>query len=144
MIQKAVEKDYDKFPEIVENDGFSHPNKFSLDWVYNRIKLGDEFYVYFDGKIKGFMCFQPEFSNNSRLHFISVLKQEQGKGIGTTLVEKAVELTRKLGKTKLYLYVHQKNKKAIDFYIKKGFCFSGIFLDKYGESEHALLMRRDI
>ena len=34
------------------------------------------------------------------------------------------------------------NKKAINFYLKHEFDFSGIFLDKYGEGENALLMMK--
>jgi ribosomal protein S18 acetylase RimI-like enzyme len=73
-----------------------------------------------------------------------VLKEEQGKGIGSQLLEEAETMTRNHSKNKLYLYVHQKNKQAINFYFKHDFNFSGIFLDKYGEGEHALLMCKNL
>lgn len=125
--------------------GFKHPNKLNLDWIKNRLALGDRFCIFeSEGKILGFMCFQPDFSQGSRLHFISVLKEEQGKGVGSALIEEAEKFTRNHGKNRLYLYVHQKNKKALRFYLKHGFDFSGIFLDKYGKGENALLMVKDL
>lgn len=142
MIRKAEKTDFEKMIEIAKNDGFEHPDMPNLDWIKSRIKLGDEFYVY--GNVLGFICFQPQFSRGSRLHFISVMKSEQGKGIGGSLVSYVGGLTRKFGKNKLYLYVHQKNQKAIDFYLKHKFAFAGIFLDKYGEKEHALLMCKEV
>ncbi len=145
MIRKAQEKDFSELLKIAMNDGFKHPNEMSLEWVNTRIKRGDEFYVYENERgVVGFICFQQQFSKGCRLHFISVMKEEQGKGIGTALVEKTKLLTRDLGKDKLYLYVYQDNKKAFNFYMKHGFNFSGIFLDKYGEGEHAFLMCSNI
>ena len=145
MIREAKEKEYEELVKIAENDGFEHPNKLNLEWIKKRVNQGDEFYVFSeDSKIIGFVCFQPDFARGSKLHFISVLREEQGKGVGKKLVEKIEELTRNLGKNKIYLYVHQKNKKAIDFYLKNDFHFSGIFLDKYGEGEHALLMCKNL
>lgn len=144
QIREAVEKDFQELVEIAENDGFKHPNKMTVDWIKKRCLAGDRFYVFEQASILGFICFQPEFSLGSRLHFLSVKKDEQGKGAGSALLEEAEKMTRNHGKNKLYLYVHQKNKKAIGFYLKHEFDFSGIFLDKYGDGENALLMVKEL
>jgi len=166
LLREATEADFEEIVEISKSDGFEHPNTPTLEWVKNRCVLGDRFYVYVGdapkscisehsenqtkkpedfrgeelGDIKGFICFQPKFARGSRLHFLSVSQSEQGKGIGSALLEEAEKMSRNHEKNLIYLYVHQKNKKAVNFYLKQGFNFSGIFLDKYGEGENALLM----
>jgi ribosomal-protein-alanine N-acetyltransferase len=145
MIREAEEKEYGELIRIAEEDGFEHPRKINLLWIQNRSILGDRFYLYEENnKILGFVCFQPEFSNGSRLHYISVRKSEQGKGVGSALLEEVEKMTVKHEKSKLYLWVHQKNKQAIKFYLKHDFDFAGIFINKYGEGENALLMCKEL
>lgn len=141
MIKEVDEKDFFQLIEVSSSDGFEHPKSITLAWIQNRIMLGDRFYAFYENnKILGFVCFQPQFSSGSRLHYLSVRQDEQGRGIGSVLLEEAEKLARNHSKNKLYLWVHQKNKKALAFYLKHGFDFSGIFLDKYGEGGNALLM----
>ena len=162
-IREANIKDFPELMKISGEDGFEHPRKVSLLWMQNRYIYGDRFYLFEasteksddslslshkkcaqDGKILGFICFQPQFSDGSRLHFIAVRKSEQGKGVGTALIEEAEKMTQHHEKKKLYLWVHEKNKNAIRFYLKHEFDFSGIFLNKYGEGENALLMVKEL
>lgn len=144
-IREANVKDFLELVKISEEDGFEHPRKVSLLWMQNRYISGDRFYLFEENnKILGFVCFQPQFSDGSRLHYISVRKGEQGAGIGTALIEEVENMTRNHEKKKLYLWVHQRNRKAIGFYFKHDFDFAGIFLDKYGKGEHALLMCKEL
>ncbi len=92
-----------------------------LDPAYWQSKVSDmrsiyipnsETYVYErDGEISGFISLQ-----DNRIEALFVSPQNQGKGIGTALMEHT-----KLRKNKLVLSVYQENTRSIMFYRKNGF-----------------------
>jgi Acetyltransferases len=62
---------------------------------------------------------------------IYALQQAIGKGIGSALMQHAIDVAMELHKQVLWLGVWEKNKKAIDFYHRWGF-------EKFGEHEFVL------
>ena len=141
-IIQTDEKDFPAMIEIAKNDGFSHPNQLNTDWLKKRLSEGDIFFI--TEEKNGFVSLQKKFASGAKLHFLSVKKQAQHKGIGTALIKKIEEETKKLGFKKLFLYSHQKNFDAIRFYTKLQFYVDGIFIDKYGPGQNAILMCKDL
>lgn len=144
-IREATEKDFQVMVEIAKNDGYMHPNKLNLEWLNKRKGEGDLFFIAeFNGKEVGFVVLQKKFAIGSKLHFLSVKEEFQHKGVGAVLVKKAEEETKKLGNKKIFLYTHYKNFNAIRFYSKNDYYVNGVFIDKYGVGENAILMCRDL
>ncbi len=61
-------------------------------------------------------------------------------GVGSKLLEHAENFARRMGARQLYCTVAAPNKKALHFFIKKGFCVTGTAKDHYkqGIDEHML------
>ena len=55
------------------------------------------------------------------LYSLTVLPQHRRKGLGTSLVNKAMEELKKLGCLKANLQIYSDNKEVVDFYKKIGF-----------------------
>lgn len=146
VIREAKEGDFPIMVDIVKNDGFPHPLPTTLEWLLKHRQAGDRFFVV-DGTDKkpiGFASLQEKFASGAELHYLAVRKEHHHKGIGTALVKKIENEAKAIGKSRLYLYTHQKNFEAIRFYSKLDFYVVGIFIDKYASGENALLLCRDL
>lgn len=74
-----------------------------------------------DKKLIGFVCIYPNADENfgSLIDNLHVAENQQGKGIGACLLQKAAEWIKAHTKSpKLYLWVLEKNAKAYNFYLK--------------------------
>ncbi len=126
----AFEKDND--PE----DFVTYVNEaFSIETLKRQLENKDAFFyfVYSDDELVGYFKInqnraQTELKDTSSLELerIYVLPEHQGKNIGGLIVQKVVELAKKMGKRMLWLGVWEHNHDAIRFYQKKGF-------EKFGE-----------
>ncbi|UUX32776.1 GNAT family N-acetyltransferase [Fundicoccus culcitae] len=56
---------------------------------------------------------------------IYLLKETKGKGFGRTLIEKAEEIARENGKSKIWLGVWEHNQSALRFYERMGYVIVG-------------------
>lgn len=120
MIRDLKQKDIDKVMEIwLESTIKAHdfmPEKYWQD-NYNAVKdiyiPQSKTYVYEEGEeIKGFIS----ILNDDFIGALFVSPNEQGKGIGSKLIEYA---NAKFNNLKLAVY--KQNQKSVGFYIKKGF-----------------------
>ena len=120
MIRDLKQKDIDKVMEIwLESTIKAHdfiPEKYWQD-NYNAVKdiyiPQSKTYVYEEGEeIKGFIS----ILNDDFIGALFVSMNEQGKGIGSKLIEYA---NAKFDNLKLAVY--KQNQKSVGFYIKKGF-----------------------
>ena len=90
----------------------------------NKFAANAEFYTAFDGDLPlGFIAF---YCNDleSRTAFISMIivcNNSQGLGVGSKLLNNSITACKKQNFEAIKLEVDKKNKKAIDFYEKKGF-----------------------
>lgn len=76
---------------------------------------------------------------------IYIIKKFQGQGLGSVLVNKAIEIAALRGKQYIWLGVWEKNKKAISFYTGKGFYKMGTHSFFMGEEEQTdYIMRKDL
>lgn len=110
------------------------------------------FFLYADGILSGYIKLN-EAQAQSDLHADDSLELEriyvsgeaQGKGLGSYLMEKAVETARQKGKRYLWLGVWEKNAKALSFYQKHGFYPVGTHVFMIGEDHQTdFIMRRDL
>ncbi|MBW7457990.1 GNAT family N-acetyltransferase [Paenibacillus sepulcri] len=65
------------------------------------------------------------FESTAEISAIYLLKEYQGSGYGTRLLDWAVERLKELGYIKVILWVLQENKAAIGFYERRSFEFDG-------------------
>ena len=94
--------------------------------------LLDSVYVYDDGVVKGMICVKDD--SISKFFVEPVL---QGQGIGAQLLSYVLEHT-----SARRLWVLEKNPRAIAFYQRHGFTFSGKKMPEDGTDEYLLEMVR--
>ncbi|QKX07097.1 GNAT family N-acetyltransferase [Aquimarina sp. TRL1] len=76
---------------------------------------------------------------------IYILSIYQGRGYGSKLLDKAVEIAKTAGVKNIWLGVWEKNLKAINFYQKNGFVVFHTHIFKLGDEEQTdLLMKKVI
>ncbi len=117
------------FKDILEKDQID----YMLDWMYNLKTLEEEvmtgilyYIVKENGVAKGFLGVEPNYPDADflRVHKIYVLPEEHGKGLGRTLINKAIDLAFDLDLHTIHLNVNRFNK-AIEFYKHCGFEITG-------------------
>ncbi len=147
MIRQAVKNDASRIAEILiftkrmnyrrifQNDlvSFGEMQVYPLakDYIDNPDKLKG-IWVYEDGIVKGMMHIQE-----NRIEELYVDSFFENQGIGTELMEFAIE---RMGCNSLW--VLEKNTKAIHFYKKHGFLFTGERRLQEGTTEFLLEMGR--
>lgn len=93
-------------------------------------------------KIAGFIVLlYRKNTTGLRIYSLAVSSEYRGKNYGKQLIDKAVQLAVKSGKTFLYLEVNENNQRAIQLYQKKGFQLTGKRKKYYRDGSDALLMR---
>lgn len=159
LIRKAEERDlpaviYINRSELPEN----YPYSFFEYVLRNNPTL---FYVAdVNGKIVGYVMAQLEeggryilltsmpeiFKEGKVVHLLSiaVLKDYQGRGIGSLLLQRIIESARKLGARRIYLEVRVSNERAQRLYKKFGFRVFARLSTYYMDGEDAYLMVKDL
>jgi ribosomal protein S18 acetylase RimI-like enzyme len=102
---------------------------YMLDWMYHKTILeknyddGHLFYAYFENNLAiGFLAIQVNLleGKSLKIHKLYVLPNQQGKGVGYKLIQKAIEIAKKLDQKNVFLNVNRFNQ-AVDFYKRVGF-----------------------
>ncbi|MCE4606729.1 MAG: ribosomal protein S18-alanine N-acetyltransferase [Desulfurococcales archaeon] len=133
----------------------NYPTFFYYD-VYRN--WGDVFLVAVcDGRIVGYIMNRIETKINKNSLFlwktykvghvisIAVLPEYRNKGIGSTLLTRAIELMKKnYGVKKVYLEVRVSNEGAIRLYNKFGFQIEDVIPHYYRDGEDAYLMEKEL
>jgi diamine N-acetyltransferase len=136
------------------NDTFKDMNtpsnmKAYLDEAFDINKLQDElsnsnslfYFLYADEVLAGYLKLN-EYKAQSDIHDpqsieierIYVAKEFHGKGLGSTLLNNAIEIAYMRKKSYIWLGVWEKNDKALQFYKRNGF---------YSISKHSFFMGDD-
>lgn len=133
MIRKAGNMDISRIAEILiftkrttyrpifKNDNVS----FNEMQVLNEIeKLSqpsalDNIYVYDDGIVKAMVKIE-DIGEKTKVSEFFVDPLFQGEGIGTKILNNVIEKSKEV-----FLYVLDKNERAIRFYVKMGFKYTG-------------------
>ena len=147
------------------SDTFGHMNtpsnmKAYLEQAYNINKLHEElsnsnstfYFLYTNEKLSGYLklneykaqtdIYDPQCLEIERIY---VTKEFQGKGLGSFLIKKAIDIANIRKKSYVWLGVWERNHKAILFYKKKGFYVIGKHSFFMGEEEQTdFIMRKDL
>ncbi|MBR3962967.1 MAG: GNAT family N-acetyltransferase [Oscillospiraceae bacterium] len=91
-----------------------HDSEYMVNYLLNKIQNGYKLYIdYFERKPVGIVGINPA---DEEICLLYILPEEQGKGFGSELLEFALKKCKNP-----YITVLDSNKKAIDFYLKRGF-----------------------
>ena len=138
IIREATLKDINNIMYIQKNDGHDHSyylNRARLKGLFNS---GELFFIaLLDRKPVGFASVYIEI--RAKLHFLSVVKEKIGGGIGTSLLEKIISKSKKHKVKILYVYV-EKDSMLDNFLIKKGFRNVGYFKNRFGKDRDANIL----
>ena len=147
------------------NDTFKAVNtpdnmKDYLEKAFDLRKIRDEllnassqFYMlYVDEELAGYLKLneyeaQTEMNDLQSLEIerIYVAKEFHSKGLGSVLLNRAIEIAGELKKSYIWLGVWEKNHKALEFYRKNGFYQIGQHSFFMGEDEQIdFIMRKDL
>jgi len=121
--KKSLPLPYDEFLELLDSwlIQYSDPLVEIQEAFDNALESGFVIIAYFDGELAGICVLSKtsfdEFFPRYHLSYIATQKDIKGKGIGTQLIEKAVELSE----GNVSLHVEVENENAIKLYEKMGF-----------------------
>jgi ribosomal protein S18 acetylase RimI-like enzyme len=110
------------------------------------------YFLYADGELAGYLKLnegmaQTDIHDPASLEIerIYVAKEYQGKGLGSVLINKAINMANTRNKTYIWLGVWEKNKKALGFYQKNGFYPIGTHSFFMGPEEQTdFVLRKDL
>ena len=132
----------DKFEiinEIQSNDGFEHSYPLSKERFTNLIHRGEYFFVsFYEGKAAGMIS--VDFEIRAKLHFFSVKKDYQGKGIGGVLLKKILEEAKNRNYSSVYVYV-EIDSPVEKFLLNRGFEKVGYYRDRYKKANMQIFWR---
>jgi diamine N-acetyltransferase len=144
---------------------FAHMNtpsnmKTYLEQSFNIDRLHGElldhnslfYFLYADGELAGYIKInespaQTDIHDRQSLEIqrLYVAKEFQGKGLGSVLMNKAIDVANIREKTYIWLGVWERNDKAIAFYKKNGFFEFGKHSFVMGEEEQTdFIMRKNL
>lgn len=134
--------------------------KAYLEHAYNIEKLSNElsnndsvfYFVYGDERLAGYLKVnefnaQSDIKDSHALEIerIYISKEFQGKGVGSILMNKAIEIANNNAKSFIWLGVWENNEKALSFYKKNGFYKIGEHSFFMGDDEQTdFIMRKDL
>ncbi len=95
------------------------------------------------GKVVGYIAIS-ELGRDAKIISFAVKKEFRRKGIGTKLLDTAINICKEKGKEKLFLEVRVSNIPAQSLYKKKGFKVVKIIPNYYSDGESAYLMVLDL
>jgi len=131
---------YETFNDTFENQNSPENMKAYLEKAFNKTQLKKElsnpsscfFFLHYYDKVAGYLKLnigkaQTEDMGKEALEIerIYIKSNFQKKGLGSVLLNKALEIAEDLNKEKIWLGVWEKNINAIDFYSKSGFIQTG-------------------
>ena len=103
-------------------DDFIMKHWFTLDMVVHgeKINLGnaDGFYASEDNRIVGLITYRIA---NNEMEIMSLDSLNEKKGIGTSLLDKAIQTAKDVGCLRIMLITTNDNLSALQFYQKRGF-----------------------
>ncbi|AIJ05482.1 GCN5-related N-acetyltransferase [Methanocaldococcus bathoardescens] len=134
-IRNVTKDDLDDFLELYYKayrgfDKYYYKKKKWVRWYFKWLMKRDEdgfFVCEINGKPIGFIACDCNWISNiekrevAEIHEIFVDPDFRGRGIGTALINKAIEYAKKNGRNIVELWVGVENKNAIEFYKKLGF-----------------------
>lgn len=140
-IRKVQKKDYKKVIKICID---SFPEE-DAEEIITRLFEIEHFYVAEFGEeevVVGFVAFGIYSIKTTHIMILAVESAYRRKGIGSKLLERAIEITEMLPINLIRLEVRLTNTSAIKFYEEYGFKIAGIVEQYYDDMSDAYLMTR--
>ncbi len=142
-ITKATTKDIDSMYEI-ETLSYEMPwpkEMFVLDYLFD-----GKAHYYVAKWMRKNIGFLGIWNENDKLHIVNIAVHPdyRKKGVGSKLMQFAIDLAKKLHKKEVYLEVRESNMIAQKMYKKFGFYISGRIEKYYTNGEDGLIMRKAI
>lgn len=112
------------------------------DMLYTELKCNPYAYYFIleiDGVLGGYIGTWIEEEHSEIINFL-VLKEYQGNGFGSMMLEFVIELVKSVGVPQISLEVRKSNEKAISLYEKYGFAYSHTRKQYYKDGEDALVL----
>lgn len=142
-IVKARPEDWKAIRNIQKNDGYPHTYYIDKKRVCRLMKRGEIFFLaILNGKPVGFAS--VDFEIRATLHFLSVMKDEQGKGIATMLLKAVIKETAKRKYDQIIAFTEKEGVNVNNFLKDYGFEEVGYHKDRYGKEKDAIIWRLEI
>jgi ribosomal-protein-alanine N-acetyltransferase len=143
-------------PAVINVNAATLPEHYS-DYFYYEIlnefpntfivaELGVQVVSYIMCRIEYGLSVMKRFGLARKGHIISVatLQEHRGKGVGTNLIQRAMDEMRKGGCKEVFLEVRVTNDEAVALYRKLAFQVSGTMQGYYKDGESAYLMAEQL
>ena len=143
-------------PSVINVNAATLPEHYS-DYFYYEIlnefpntfivaELGGQVVSYVMCRVEYGLSVMKRFGLARKGHIISVatLEPHRGKGVGTTLIQRAMEEMRKGGCKEVFLEVRVTNDEAVRLYRKLNFQVTGTMTGYYKDGESAYLMAQQL
>ncbi len=148
-----TEADRDSIWEVVRINEETLPEHYTLQFYYDIYENFPEGFLIarLDGKAVGYIMnriergissFGLNFVKKGHVVSIAVLEEHRKKGIGTVLLNTAMERMKKRGCDEVFLEVRVTNDEAIKLYEKLGFVKVRTIQYYYSDGEDAYVMAR--
>jgi len=141
-VLSVVIRDYNvrDFQDIVSIDREAFSPKNPTHDVYVYLTYGSDLIVAdIGGKVVGYISLM-EMGMDAKILSFAVKKEFRNRGIGSRLLDTAIERCKEKGKSKVFLEVRVSNEAAQRLYKKKGFEIVGTIPNYYYDGEYAYLM----
>jgi GNAT superfamily N-acetyltransferase len=110
----------------------------------SRRSAGVRLAIRFDGALAGFVCVDPTWLCGPYLHFLGVLPEHQGAGIGAAVVNWFTREAESAEDRNAWICVSGFNARARRFYAKHGFIEAAAFADLVRSGEDEILLRKQL
>ncbi|MCD6369045.1 MAG: GNAT family N-acetyltransferase [Thermoproteales archaeon] len=97
-----------------------------------------------DNRVVGFISFSTTLYKVAYVSLVAVDPEYWGKGVASLLLDTLEEKLRAEGFRKIWLMVTHVNRRAVSFYLKKGFVPEGILRDHTAEGLHEIIMSKKL
>jgi len=143
-------------PSVIKVNAETLPEHYS-DYFYYEIlnefpetfivaEVGGEVVSYIMCRVEYGLSVLKRFGLARKGHIISIATVEahRGRGVGTTLIQRAIEEMKKIGCKETFLEVRVTNDQAVSLYKKLGFTVTGTMQGYYKDGEAAYMMAQQI
>lgn len=137
-VRLGTEKDIDSILRIQKEDGYPHAYYLTAQRVRRLLKKGQVIYVALEED--GAIAFSiVDFDVRAWIHFLSVIKDEQRKGIGLSLVNEIIKESQNRGINLVYIIPEQDAEKIDGFLRNYGFIKRGYHKDRFGPGRNGII-----
>lgn len=143
-IRIATEEDFETILEVQKNDGYEHSYYLTKKRLAKLFERGELFIIAELGDRPIGMA-SLDIEIRAKLHFFSVLKTFQKKGVGTKMLNEIIKKLKKAPKKVevVYFYV-EKGAPIVNFLKKNNFKEVGFYKNRYRNGKDAVILEKEL